>query len=142
MGSGYTIAGRRADILSPVLLTILYVRDLRAAAAFYSAAFGWPRTVDEPVYVEYQAAPGARLGLMPQGSTRHFLGAELGARTPSDGCPRAEIYARVEDPAAAGARLEAAGARCTSPLAPRDWGDEAAYYLDPDGYVVVVARAR
>jgi hypothetical protein len=29
-----------------------------------------------------------------------------------------------------------------SPLALRDWGDEAAYFSDPDGHVVVVARRR
>ena len=37
-------------------------------------------------------------------------------------------------------RLTARGARCLSPLAPRPWGDEAAYFEDPDGNVVVVAR--
>ena len=26
------------------------------------------------------------------------------------------------------------------PAAPRDWGDEAAYFADPDGNVLVVAR--
>ena len=28
-----------------------------------------------------------------------------------------------------------------SPLAPRDWGDEAAYFADPDGVVIAVARS-
>jgi len=36
--------------------------------------------------------------------------------------------------------LEAAGARLLSAAAPRDWGDEAAYFADPDGNVLVVAR--
>jgi uncharacterized glyoxalase superfamily protein PhnB len=37
-------------------------------------------------------------------------------------------------------RLHSAGARALSPLGPRDWGDEAAYFADPDGNVLVVAR--
>lgn len=120
-------------------LTILYVEDLARAARFYDAAFGWPKSVDVPVYVEYQLNAGARLGLMPQGNTRHFLGDTLGALRPTDGCPRAEVYLRLDDLDRVIARLEGLGARCTSPRARRDWGDEVAYYLDPDGYVLAVA---
>lgn len=121
-------------------ITILYVQDLARAAAFYDAALGGSKTVDVPVYVEYALNAGARLGLMPHASTGQFLGEDLGARRPTDGCPRAEVYLRVADLDRAVARLEATGAPCTSPRAPRGWGDEAAYYLDPDGHVVAVAR--
>ena len=38
-------------------------------------------------------------------------------------------------------RLVRAGARELSPLAVRPWGDEAAYFADPSGNVLVVARA-
>lgn len=126
--------------ITTLALTILYVQDLPRATQFYDAAFGWPKSVEVPVYVEYRVNDGARLGLMPQGHSRHFLGEELGARVPMDGCPRAEVYLRVEDLDGAVARLEALGAVCTSPRAPRSWGDEAAYYLDHDGYVLAVAR--
>lgn len=126
--------------MSHLVLTILYVADLPRARAFYDAVFGWPRSVDVPVYCEYAPAPGVKVGLMPQGNTRHFLGETLGARKPADGCPRAELYVHVPDLPGAIKRLEALGARCTSPLARRDWGDDAAYYLDPDGYVLAVAR--
>lgn len=120
-------------------LTILYVADLARAASFYDAAFGWAKSVDVPVYVEYQLHAGARLGLMPQGNTRHFLGDALGALRPRDGCPRGEVYLRLDDLDGVISRLEALGARCTSPRSRRDWGDEVAYYLDPDGYVLAVA---
>lgn len=123
-----------------MFLTILYVKDLKAAAAFYDAAFAWPKSVDVPVYVEYRISQGARLGLMPQGNTRHFLGEKLGAMQPSDGCPRGEIYVHVRNPKAAIASLERLGAKCTSPWAKRDWGDFAAYFLDLDGYVLAVAK--
>ncbi len=51
-----------------------------------------------------------------------------------------EVYLRVGDLDAAIDRLEAAGAHRLSAKAARDWGDEAAYYADPDGNVLVVAR--
>ena len=123
-----------------VLLTILYVKDLKAAAAFYDAAFGWRKSVDVPVYAEYRVNAGARLGLMPQGNTKHFLGEKLGAMKPSDGCPRGEIYVQVRNAKAVIARLEKLGAKCTSPWAKRDWGDFASYFIDLDGYVLVVAK--
>jgi uncharacterized glyoxalase superfamily protein PhnB len=52
-----------------------------------------------------------------------------------------ELYFYADDGDAAAAALVAAGARCLSPLAPRPWGDEAAYFADPSGNVLVVARA-
>ena len=121
-------------------ITILYVADLARAAVFYDSVFGFPKTVDVPVYVEYQLNAGARLGLMPQGNTTQFLGDGLGSRTPTDGCPRAEIYLRSGDVEDAVRRLEKAGAVCASPLAERDWGDRAAYFLDLDGYIIAVAQ--
>jgi hypothetical protein len=36
--------------------------------------------------------------------------------------------------------MEQAGARELSPLRRRDWSDEAAYFADPSGNVLVVAR--
>jgi uncharacterized glyoxalase superfamily protein PhnB len=51
-----------------------------------------------------------------------------------------EIYFYVDDLYGAIERLEASGARKPSPLAGRDWGDEAAYFADPDGNVLVLAR--
>jgi len=120
-------------------LTILYVADLGKAVALFDAAFGFTKSVDVPQYVEYQVNTGACLGLMPQGNSRHFLGDGLGNRKPTDGCPRGEIYLLVPDVEAAARRLQQAGATCTSPLAPRDWGDRAAYFMIPDGYVIAVA---
>ena len=37
-------------------------------------------------------------------------------------------------------RLNSAGSTELSALAPRDWGDEAAYFADPDGNVLVVSK--
>jgi len=123
-----------------LVLTILYVRDLPRAVAFYDNVFGWQKTVDESVYVEYELSPEVRIGLMPQPHTRNFLGDEFGIKEPLDGSPRAELYLRFESVDAAVARLQQAGSKCVGPLAERAWGDRAAYFMDLDGYVLAVAE--
>ena len=52
-----------------------------------------------------------------------------------------ELYFFTDDVDAAAARLAGAGARLLSPRALRPWGDEAAYFADPMGNVLVMARA-
>jgi uncharacterized glyoxalase superfamily protein PhnB len=120
-------------------LTIFYVADLAKAADFFDAAFGFKKSTVAPQYVEYQINAGACLGLMPQGNTSYIVGDKLGKIRPTDGAPRGELYLLVADPEAAVTRLQKAGATLTSPLQMRDWGDRAAYFMIPDGYVVAVA---
>ena len=38
--------------------------DVARAAAFYERAFGWPRRVDEEVYVEFEAPNGMLVGVL------------------------------------------------------------------------------
>ncbi len=121
------------------VLTILAVDDLERAAAFYDAAFGWRRQVDAPVYVELELPSGMRLGLYEREGFGRNTG-RVPVRTPLGELSPTELYLHVDDLPAAISRLEAAGARPLSPLARRDWGDDAAYFADPDGNVLVVAR--
>lgn len=126
-------AGARLD------LVILAVTDLPRATAFWCAAFELAPRVQAPVYVELELPGGMALGLYEREGFGRNTGqvptrAEPGALLPT------ELYFRCDDLDAAIARLERAGARCLSPRAPRDWGDEAAYFADPDANVVVVAR--
>ncbi|HEX6701357.1 MAG TPA: VOC family protein [Gaiellaceae bacterium] len=53
----------------------------------------------------------------------------------------AYLYVRVPDVRTTIARLEEDGARPLAPLAARSWGEEAAWFADPDGNVVAVAQA-
>lgn len=119
-------------------LTILAVADLARAASFYERAFRFARVVDAPVYVELAIEPGRGLGLYAVDGFARTTGAPA-APSPSATTTRTELYFLVDDLDDAIARLHAAGARALSPRAPRDWGDEAAYFADPDGNVVVVA---
>jgi predicted enzyme related to lactoylglutathione lyase len=121
-------------------LVILAVHDVARAARFYEEAFGWAVAVDVPVYREYALPEGMRLGLYLREGFVKNTRAPVGLRTPAH-TTATELYLTVDDPAAMASRLAALGARCLSPLAERPWGDVAAYFEDPEGNVVVVARA-
>lgn len=121
------------------VLTILAVADLARSVAFYREAFGWPARVEVPVYVELALPDGRGLGLYARDGFARNVGQTPVLHAP-DRIGGTELYFHVDDLDGATRRLEAAGALVLSPRAARDWGDEAAYYADPDGNVVVVAR--
>lgn len=122
-------------------LFVLYVRDQGDAARFYERVLGTPPVLDVPGMTQF-ALPGCLLGLMPNDGIRRILGERLPDPAAGAGIPRAEVYVIVDDPGAHHARSLVAGAMEISPLAPRDWGDDAAYSLDPDGHVLAFARRR
>lgn len=117
---------------------ILYVRDQEAARAFYESVLGAPPTLHVPGMTEFAVAPGTVLGLMPERGIARLLDLEA-AEMPGGGI-RGEVYLVMASPAACHRRALAAGARELSAMAPRDWGDRAAYSLDPDGYVLAFAE--
>lgn len=120
-------------------LTILAVADLTRSVQFYREAFGWPITVEVPVYVELALPDERRLGLYDRQAFAANTGL-LPTPVAKDQITGTEIYLHCDPLQPAIDRLEALGARRLSAVSPRPWGDEAAYYADPDGNVVVVAR--
>lgn len=121
------------------VLTILAVEDLPRARTFYLQAFGWSIAIDLPVYVELSMPGGMRLGLYDRDGFVRNTG--MPASVASDGRTTAtEVYFHVDELEPAIGRLRAAGARELSALAVRPWGDEAIYFADPDGNVLVLAR--
>ncbi|MBK7584800.1 MAG: VOC family protein [Myxococcales bacterium] len=120
------------------VLTILAVTDLDRAKRFYATVFGWPCSVDVPVYVELELPGGMRLGLYQRDAFAHNTG-QVPERVGDGQTTATELYLHCDDPRALAEKLRAAGARELSALAPRAWGDTAAYFADPDGNVVVVA---
>ncbi|MCX5793349.1 MAG: glyoxalase [Elusimicrobia bacterium] len=119
---------------------ILYVRDQARSRDFYALALALAPQLDVPGMTEFGLSAACVLGLMPEKGIKRLL---PGMPDPeaAAGIPRAEVYLTVPDPAAFHARALAAGATELSPLAPRGWGHEAAYSLDPDGHVLAFARA-
>ncbi|GAB1469662.1 hypothetical protein MASR2M66_05390 [Chloroflexota bacterium] len=119
---------------------ILYVSDQPKSSAFYCRVLGLNPTLDVEGMTEFHLNDGAILGLMPEAGIKQLLGDVIRDPALGRGIPRAELYLRVEEPQSHYQRALAAGAKPLSPLALRDWGDEAAYCEDLDGHILVFAK--
>ena len=118
-------------------LVILAVEDRALSLAFYQDAFGWSLEIDAPVYAELALPGGMRLGIYDR---RHF-GTNFGhepRRTGGMTCT--ELYIHVDAIDRAGDRVIRAGGRLLDRRRPRDWGDEVAYFSDPDGNILALAQ--
>ena len=118
---------------------VLAVSDVDRAYDFYRGVFGWTSHLEWPgEYTELVVTDDDRLGLYRRDGWAETAGAEPvevnGHVSP------AYLYVRVDDLDETIERLGKAGARPLSRRAERGWGDEAAYFADPDGNVVAVAR--
>lgn len=118
---------------------VLAVADVDRAYAFYREVFGWESHLEWPgEYTELVVTEDDRLGLYRRDGYAVTAGAE-----PADLNGRvspAYLYVRVDDLDGTIARLRKVSARPLSPRSERTWGEEAAYFADPDGNVVAVAR--
>ncbi len=120
------------------ILTILAVSDLTVSKRFYDTAFNWTKEVETPVYIEYILPGGMRLGLYQRdGFIKNTI---IEAQKPIDGSTTStELYFYCNNILESIDLIEEAGAKLLSPLEQRDWGDEAAYFSDPDNNVIVLA---
>lgn len=118
---------------------ILAVDDVPRAVRFYRQAFAWAQEVDAPNYAEFRLPNGLHLGLYERDGFALNVNEPPFPIPAGTLCPT-ELYVDVSDVSAAIAQVERAGARLLSPLSPRDWGDEVAYFSDPDGNVLALAR--
>jgi catechol 2,3-dioxygenase-like lactoylglutathione lyase family enzyme len=118
---------------------VFAVSDVDRAYDFYRGVFGWTSHIEWPgEYTELVVSEDDRLGLYRRDGYAATAGAEpaeLNGRVST-----AYLYVRVEDLDETIARLDKAGARKLSPRSERGWGEEAAYFADPDGNVIAVAR--
>lgn len=121
------------------VLIILAVTDLDRAVAFYEAAFELRARVRAPTYVELALDDVRGLGLYQREGFARNTGAPPTRAAPGE-ITATELYFRCDDGnelSEAIARIEHAGARVLSARGARDWGDEAAYFADPDGRCVL-----
>ena len=117
---------------------VLAVSDVDRSYAFYRQVFGWESHLEWPgEYTELVLSAEDRLGLYRRDGWADSTGAEP-AELNGHVSP-AYLYVRVDDLDAAVAKLEEVGARRLSPRQRRGWGDEAAYFADPDGNPFAVA---
>jgi uncharacterized protein len=119
---------------------IFAVDDLERSLASYESAFGWPRNdrVDYGNHVELLSPDGGSLGLFERDGFAGTVGAEPLAPEGEAVAP-SYLYVRVDDVRDQADRLAGAGFRPLSPLRRREWGEDAAWFADPDGNVVAVA---
>jgi predicted enzyme related to lactoylglutathione lyase len=121
---------------------IFAVSDLGRSLDFYECAFGWPRNdlIDYANYVELLPPDGGALGLYEREGFAQTVGADP-TDVPNGRVAPAYLYVRVDDVEVAASRVGAAGGRSLSELAPRSWGETAAWFADPDGNVIAVAES-
>lgn len=134
-----TINDRSSPMTAPTLaIVILAVQDLPRALRFYREALGLSPRVETSVYVELSLPGGGGLGLYEREGFGRNMG-ETPALPPAGTLRPTELYFRCDNLDAAIEAMERAGARPLSARALREWGDEAAYFADPEGNVIVVA---
>ena len=121
------------------ILTILAVKNLPKSISFYTEVFGWEQIVNVPVYAEFKIPGGMRLGLYERKSFALNVG-KIPICTATNELTPTELYFYVDDIEAAIGKFKKAKARVLSELSRRDWGDEAIYFADLDGNVIVLAR--
>lgn len=121
-------------------LFILYVEDQARSTAFYAQVLESAPSLHKPGMTEFQLSENTVLGLMPVTGVKRLLGSRLPDPARATGVPRGELYLVVHEPLAYHQRALDAGAVELSGLKKRDWGDLAAYSLDPDGHVLAFAE--
>ena len=119
---------------------VLAVSDVERAKQFYGDAFGWKPHLEWPgEYAELELPDNDWLGLYREDGFAESAGAPV-EELKRGRYSGAELYVQVADVGEATKALSEAGAKALSPLAKRGWGHEAAYFADPDGNIVAVAR--
>ncbi len=119
---------------------ILYVADQSRSSAFYARLLGAAPTLDVPGMTEFTLGSGCKLGLMPENGIARIISGPLPHPSRGSGVPRCELYLMVDDHEAAVSRAADAGADLVSAASDRDWGHRVAYFADPDGHVIGLAR--
>lgn len=119
---------------------IFFVKDQAKSVSFYKQVFGKEPVLDVPGMTEFELTKETVLGLMPEAGIKRLLGDKLPDLCLASGTPRSELYLIVDDPKKFHQAAIAGGAKELSPLLERDWGDRAAYSLDPDGHVLAFAE--
>ena len=119
---------------------ILYVKDRESSTKFYSNVFQREPDLYVPGMTEFKLSDNCYLGLMLKSGIKALLGKSLPDPSKASGIPMAEIYLNLENPESYLERALHNGAKLLSDFKERDWGDKAAYCLDPDGHVIAFAE--
>lgn len=117
--------------------TILYVKDVPRAVAFYEDAFGLSRKFvhEQGLYAEMNTGETS-LAFAAYGLAKSNLPCGFQKNDPSQAPSGFEIALVTDDVPSAYARALEAGATCITPPAPKAWGQICAFVRDKDGITV------
>jgi predicted enzyme related to lactoylglutathione lyase len=120
---------------------ILYVENQELSTNFYSKLLRLEPDLFVPGMTEFNLAENVTLGLMPNKGIVRLLGDKIKNPELAYGIPKAELYFSVDDLHAEYDNAITCGATLLSKIEPRDWGDSACYFADPDGNVIAFAKS-
>ncbi|MCH7613489.1 MAG: VOC family protein [Candidatus Marinimicrobia bacterium] len=119
--------------------TIIAVSDLERSTQFYSEIFQWKLFLQEEAVTIFELPDKKHFMLYKKESFAINPGQQP-IIVPDGSITATEFYFHTQRLEEVIQRLETHGARLLTSLARRTWGDEAAYYSDPDGNVIAVGR--
>jgi flavin reductase (DIM6/NTAB) family NADH-FMN oxidoreductase RutF/predicted enzyme related to lactoylglutathione lyase len=115
-------------------LTVLATGDIDRLQLFYSSVFHWPVKVSDAEYVEFVLPGGRGFALRQTDGVK----AER-SHSKEDHRAGIELHFHCDNLPQLCARLVSAGAVEISAPGARDDGEDAAYFTDPDGNVLIVS---
>jgi len=119
--------------------TIIAVSNLERSTQFYSKIFRWKVFLQEEAVTIFELPDKQHFMLYRKESFALNPG-QKPHMVPESSITATEFYFQTQNLEEIIQRLESYGARLLTPLAERTWGDEAAYFSDPDGNVIAVGR--
>ncbi|GBE30943.1 MAG TPA: hypothetical protein ENH10_04030 [Bacteroidetes bacterium] len=121
------------------MLTILAVENVQRSRDFYRAVFGWSVREDMETYVEFDTGMDTGICLYERGAFAKNTGTPV-LPVMMNSSTGVELYIYVSDMADTINKLVSANASMLAARKVMDWGDEVAYYSDPDGHIIAVAQ--
>ncbi|MGZ4383793.1 MAG: VOC family protein [Gaiellaceae bacterium] len=121
---------------------IVYVRDMRAALAFYCDLLGFAETYrnppgsETPAFVSLKLDETTKLALAEHGVPEQMLG-----QRPGEGI-RFELWLYADDVDAEVERLRAHGVPVLRQPESMPWGERLAYVEDPDGNPIAIGAGQ
>lgn len=119
---------------------ILYVANQAKSRAFYAFLLQIEPCLDVPGMTEFMITENLKLGLMPENGIANILQPHTPHPASGNGIPRCELYLLLENIEPYIERMYSLNTKQISPLETRDWGHDVAYFSDPDGHIIALAR--
>lgn len=120
--------------------TILYVNDQEVSSQFYQKIFRCAPDLNVEGMTEFIISDSCKLGLMPNKGIAKILSDKTKHPDLGVGIPRCELYLYVDNIQLEFENAYNCGAKLTSPVKERDWGDKVCYFSDPDGHIIAFAE--